>query len=95
VKVLYSPRSLRDLMAIRDFIAVESGSRKAAGDYIAQLLDASDSLVSLPERYPPYRFAAGWRMMPFENYLVFFQVKNDEVRVGHFRHGARRPFRGQ
>ena len=95
MKILYSPRSLRDLAAIRDFITEESGNRKVADNYIVRLLDACDSLASLPERYSLYRFATGWRMMPFENYLVFFQVKNEEVRIGHFRHGARKPFRGQ
>jgi len=32
--------------------------------------------------------------MPFGNYLVFFQIREDEVRIGHVRHCAKRPFAG-
>jgi len=65
-----------------------------ADQYIARMLDACDALAILPERYPPYRYATGWRMMPFDSYLVFFQVRGNDIRVGHVRHGARKPFRG-
>jgi len=92
VRVIHAPRSRRDLENIRNFIAAESGSRQVADQYITRLLDACDALAILPERYPPYRYATGWRMMPFESYLVFFQVRSDDVRVGHVRHGARKPF---
>ena len=91
--VIYSPRCRRDLENIRDYIAVESGNRQTADQYVARLLDACDTLAILPERYASYRYAIGWRMMPFESYLVFYQVHGDGVRVGHIRHGARKPFR--
>ncbi len=41
-----------------------------------------------------YPRARRWRMMPHGNYLMFFQVHGGEVRVGHIRHGAKRPFVG-
>jgi plasmid stabilization system protein ParE len=94
VTVRYSPRSRRDLESIRDFIVAESKDRQVADHYIARLLDACDALALLPERYPLYRYATVWRMMPFENLLIFFQVCGNDVRVGHIRHGARMPFRG-
>ena len=90
--VRYSPRSRRDIESIRDFIVRESGSRPLADSYIVRLLDACDSLSILPERYPPYRYAHNWRMMPFGNYLVFFQVRGEEVRIGHVRHAAKKTF---
>jgi plasmid stabilization system protein ParE len=92
VRVIYAPRSRRDFECIRTFIATESGSTQVADQYVARLLDACDALAVLPDRYPPYRYAAGWRMMPFENYLVFFQVHGDDVRIGLVRHAARKPF---
>jgi plasmid stabilization system protein ParE len=94
VTVRYSPRSQRDLANIRDFIVAEAGNQQVADHYIARLLDACDALATLPERYAPYRYATGWRMMPFGSYLVFFQVRGDDVRIGHVRHGARKPFHG-
>jgi plasmid stabilization system protein ParE len=94
VKLRYSPRSLRDLEGIRTYITKESGDRNVADRFLGSLLDECEFLVVLPERYPPYRRGSAWRMMPFGNYLIFFQVHGDEVRIGHVRHGARRPFRG-
>jgi len=85
---------LRDLEGIRAYIAKESGSIVVANRFLASLLDECDSLVVLPERYPTYRPGSQWRMMPFGNYLVFFQAHGDELRIGHVRHAARRPFRG-
>jgi len=29
-------------------------------------------------------------MMPFGNYLVFFQIRENEVRIGHIRHAAKK-----
>jgi plasmid stabilization system protein ParE len=94
VKICYSPRSLRDLEKIRAYLAKESGDRKVANHFIGSILDECEFLAVLPERYPVYPHAPPWRMMPFANYLVFYQVHHDEVRIGHVRHAARRPFGG-
>ena len=93
MRVSYSPRSCRDFQNIRDFIVAESKDRQAADLYLRRLLDACDSLASLPERFPIYRYAKEWRMMPFDNYLVFFRIHADTVQIGHVRHCARMPFR--
>ena len=92
--VEYAPRSARDLGKIRDCIIEESRSRETADRYLTRLLDACETLDSLPERFPRYPFAPDWRMMPFGNYLVFFRIRENAVRIGHIRHAARRPFRG-
>jgi plasmid stabilization system protein ParE len=94
VKVLYSPRSRRDLSGIRDFIQTKSGNAEVADSFIVRMLDACEALHILPERYPPYPYATNWRMMPFESYLIFFKVRPDEVRIGHIRHASRKPFPG-
>ncbi len=62
--------------------------------FLGELFEVCDSLTTLPERFAPYPYAKRWRMMPFGNYLVLFQVHEDEVRSGHIRHAARRPFGG-
>jgi plasmid stabilization system protein ParE len=31
-------------------------------------------------------------MMPHGNYLAFYKIHGTEVRIGHIRHGARKPF---
>jgi toxin ParE1/3/4 len=93
-RVIHAPRTRRDLERIRDWIVSESKSESVALRFLARLLDACEGLEDFPERFPIYPFAPAWRMMPFGNYLVFFQVRDAEVRIGHIRHGARRPFGG-
>lgn len=92
-RVEYAPRSARDLARIRAYIVKESQSPATADRFIARLLDACEALHTLPERFPRYPFARDWRMMPFGNYLVFFRIHEEAVRIGHIRHAARRPFR--
>ena len=93
-RVVFSPRSRRDLEKIRDYIAAESANMETADRWIAQLLDTCERLRTLPERFPAYPYARPWKMMPCASYLVFFQIHENEVRIGHIRHAARRPFVG-
>ena len=92
--VEYALRSARKLGKIRDYLIEESRSRETADRFLTQLLDACETLDSLPERFPRYPFAPDWRMMPFGNYLVFFRIHENAVRICHIRHAARKPFRG-
>lgn len=94
LRIEYAPRSVRDLIEIRAYIVDESKSRETADRFIARILAASETLDVLPERFPRYPFAREWRMMPFGNYLIFFRIGEDTVRIGHIRHAAKRPFRG-
>lgn len=92
-RVVYSPRSRRDLEQVRDYLVAETNDLALANRFIEQLLDACDTLRTLPERFATYPHARRWKMMPVGNYLVFFQIHSDQVRVGHIRHAARRPLR--
>jgi len=93
-RVVISPRSGRDIEGIRTWIAAESQNPEVSTRFIRQLLNACMKLASHPERFAAYSGASRWRMMPYRNYLVFFEVLEGEVRIGHIRHAARRPFRG-
>ena len=93
-RIIFSPRSRRDLEKIHAYIARESGSPETAARFIRQLLDACDSLESLPARFPAYPYSLRWRMMPSGNYLIFFRIESGAVSIGHIRHAARRPFAG-
>lgn len=93
-RVEYAPRSTGDLAKIRDYITKQSRSRETAERLVTRLLDACESLNTLPERFPQFLFAREWRMMPVRNYLVFFRTHEKAVRIGHIRHAARMPFRG-
>jgi toxin ParE1/3/4 len=90
--VIYSPRSRRDLEKIHAYIVLESEGQ--ANRFIGRLLNACEMLKIFPERFPAYPYARHWKMMPFGNYLVFFQIHEGEVRIGHIRHAARKSFGG-
>jgi plasmid stabilization system protein ParE len=90
-KVVYAWRSRRDLESIRTYITGETKDDATADRFILRLLEACDSLGAIPERYGPYPYARKWRMMPVGNYLVFFQIRDAEVLIGHVRHSAREP----
>jgi plasmid stabilization system protein ParE len=92
-RIVYSLRSQRDLVKIKAWIAAESQTPATAIRFLGQLLDACDSLAIFPERFAIYPPARDFRMMPYGNYLVFFKVRAREVRIGHVRHAARKPFR--
>ncbi len=91
-RIVYSPRSRGDLERIRAYLT-EAADTTLANRFVDQLLDACDTLRTLPERFATYPHARRWKMMPVGNYLVFFQAHSDEVRIGHIRYAARRPLR--
>ncbi len=93
-EVVYARRTLRDLDRIHAWIIDEAQDRVVADRFISQLLAACATLETLPERFAAYPYARTWRMMPFGNYLVFFQVHPATVLIGHIRHAAKRPFGG-
>ena len=94
MRVVFTQASLRDLNRIRNYIAKESGSPEVADRYVGRIFNACEALNYSSESYSVYRYAAKWRMTPFEKYLVLFRVLNGEVKIGRVRHGARRVFRG-
>lgn len=61
MKVRYAPRAVRDLSAIRDRVLADSQSEAVANRLVADLLDAGDSLATLPWRFARYRYASEWR----------------------------------
>jgi plasmid stabilization system protein ParE len=92
VRLVYTHRARRDFEKIADYIARRSGSRDVANQYIARFIDACDALAHSAQAYPLYRFSNSSRMMPFENYLILFQIRNDGVYIVHVRHAARKSF---
>ena len=91
-RVAYSRRAERDLDAIYERVAQDSGEPEIARRLIERMLEACDSLASFPERFAIYAHAPRWRMMPIGNYLLFYRVADDAVLIGHVRHAARAPF---
>ena|SRR5258706_14396639 len=91
--VRITPRALKDLQDIFDYIAKDS-PQNAAG-MISRLLAAIRELDHLPFRHPVprrgRRRSALFRCMPVGNYLVTYRIEKAArvVRVVDVRHGAR------
>jgi toxin ParE1/3/4 len=78
---------LRDLRAIADYIALDSPRR--ASSFVAELRVACESLATESDRYPQLDRPKTYRRMPIRNYLVFYQVTGEIVRIVRVVHSAR------
>jgi toxin ParE1/3/4 len=93
-RVVISARASADLQSIFDYIRTDS-PQNAAG-MVARLLDAMDSLVLLPRRYPvvtsPRQPKHETRLMPVRPYLVYYRIVEADkvILIAEVRHGARR-----
>lgn len=85
--VLYSRKALRDLQAIGDYIALDSPKRSLT--FVAELRQACHSLAVESHRYPVLEQPKGYRRMPVGNYLVFYLVTGESVRIARVVHSAR------
>jgi len=74
--VQYSETAEKDLHIIYDYIANTLHEPGIAEKQADRILDAADSLEDMPLRhklcdYEPWR-SRGWRVMPVDNYLIFY-----------------------
>lgn len=91
----YSVRVLRnaqrDLQAIYDYIVLEAPTR--AGPFIDKLIEAIESLSTMPSRGPlprdPVVRARGYRILVHDPYLIFFKIVGRQVRVHRVLRGSR------
>jgi len=74
--VQYSESAEKDLQSIYDYIANTLHEPGIADKLTDRILDAADALENMPSRhrlcdYEPWR-SRGWRVMPVDNYLIFY-----------------------
>ena len=87
-KVSFSPRSRTDLLEIGDHIAQDS--RESARRFVARLIAQCQRIGRAPMGYPGREdLAAGLRMAPMGNYVIFFRIVEGVVRIERVLHGAR------
>ena len=94
-KVIYTESAYRDLDGIYDYIAdvlLEPGIAQKQTD---RIMDAAESLDNMPLRHRLYEHepwhSRGWRIMPVDNYLVFYLPEETEgiVSIMRIMHGSR------
>ncbi len=81
LKVLWTENSIRDLLAIKDFISLDSPER--ADTWILELYSSGDNLVTFPQRgrIVPEFDQENIRELIIENYRLIYRVKSSSIEI--------------
>ncbi len=89
--VLIYPTAERDLYEIREYF--ETMLRTSPVPLFKKFYAQIDILERTPYIYPVVKDAylqqLGYRMIPIDNFLLFYIVKEDEVQIHRFLYGKR------
>ena len=93
-KIDYSPRALKDLDEIWDYIEFELCNPSAAQNTVDGIMDKVEEIASFPESGAKLVFEngldSGYRYVVFKNYLAFYRVRpNNVVYVDRVLYGDR------
>lgn len=85
-----SPKALRDLQSLHDYIARE-GSAERADRMLDALVEAMDRLAEMPGmgRVRRTRRGAELRVWPVPPFLVFYRRAEASIEIVRVLHGAR------
>jgi toxin ParE1/3/4 len=89
MKLRYERGALADLDEIFAYIAADN--RRAAARLVARIDDVAKRIAITPYIGQATR-KPGFRRFPVGNYLIVYEVAQDEVIIHYVRHGARRRF---
>lgn len=82
-RIEYSPRALKDLDGIWDYIEKELCNPSAAQNTVEGIMDKIDILMSFPEAGAKLEFEnglnSGYRYVSFKNYLAFYRLGSDDI----------------
>lgn len=88
------PRAEKDLFEIKDYF--ENKLKTSPNDLFKKFYESVDVLETNPFLYPllkdAYLNQMGYRMMPVDNFLIFYVVKAEEVQIHRFLYGKRNYF---
>ena len=88
MKVILTPTAQRELEAIGDYIALDNP--RQADRFLGELLGTCQRLSEFPKRFPlvdRYETHAIRRCL-HGNYLIFYRIEPELVRILHILHGA-------
>ena len=91
-KVIYLPVAQKDLLDIFDYICEDDPA--AASDFIDKLDKAITKLGSFPRSGAVPKDERlrllGYHMLVFQNYLIFYVIKEKTVEIRRIIHGSRK-----
>ena len=88
MKVVFSPTAATDLEEIGDYIAL--GNPNRAVSFVREIRERCTAIAAAPEAAPLRdELIPGIRMVVHRNYLVFYRVLGNQIRIERVLHGAR------
>ena len=85
--VVFSPVAETDLEEIGDYIALANPRR--AVTFVREIRDRCNTIAGAPEAAPSREdIGPGIRMQVHGNYLVFYRMQVDVIRIERILHGA-------
>ncbi|WP_126421009.1 type II toxin-antitoxin system RelE/ParE family toxin [Asticcacaulis excentricus] len=84
--VVFSPKALDDLAAIRTFIGFDNPF--AASRMAVRLVAVCDQLEQMPERGRPGRYPGTRELTSVKPYVIVYRRKVDRVEIVRIWHGA-------
>lgn len=90
--VRVTDEALKDLEAIYEYIDQELLNHTAAVRIYNELIDGMESLCEMPDRIKTMDSVSehkrGLRLMPIENYVIIFDIRDDIVTIINVFYGA-------
>ncbi len=90
-KVLIYPLAENDLIDIKEYF--EQKLKTSPNNLFGKFYEIIDILETNPLIYPllkdPYLNQLGYRMIPIDNFLLFYIIENDEIQIHRFLYGRR------
>ena len=88
-RIIYTEESEQDLINIYRYIAINLSVPETAKNQTDRIMDAINGLDEMPLRHKLYQkepwHSRGLRVLPVDNYLVFYVVVEEEKRVAIVR----------
>jgi len=85
------PRAENDLIEIKEYF--EQKLKTSPNGLFSKFYESITILETNPLIYPllkdPYLNQLGYRMIPIDNFLLFYVIENDEVQIHRFLYGRR------
>ena len=82
-KINYSPRALKDLDEIWEYIEVELCNPIAAQKIVNGIMNKVDGIAAFPESGAKLEFDngldSGYRYVVFKNYLAFYRLRSNNM----------------
>ena len=89
-KILYSPKSRKDLDNIFDYIHDDLNNPVAAKRTVKGILNKINELKEYPQLGPVWylenNIDSGFRFLRYENYILFYQITKDVILIVRVLH---------